>query len=350
MTSAGVRSESKHAENVLRDIPAAVGACLSDFFLEVNETIRSWAPQSLPLLDQVRELTLRGGKRLRPAFIVAAHHSSAAAQLTPALLALCGAVELLQTYLLIHDDWMDGGDIRRGGPSVHIQFGRQLGDRRLGEVAAVLAGDLASALAQEMVARAEADVRHPGSILCAFSRLQRQIFCGQFLDITGGNDLETLYDLKTGSYTVRGPLALGHALANGTAKAWSSLERYAKPLGVAFQMRDDLLDYADDFRAMSSAGRSDPADGRRTRLVALALECATEANCRQLQSILERTDPDSRAMTEILLREFGALEKIEERIAELRTEALTALEAAPIDPIGKQMLTTLAHAATERTV
>jgi geranylgeranyl diphosphate synthase, type I len=341
-------SQCLDSEDLLREVPLAVESHLRSFFVEVEDAVLRLAPQAGPLLEQVKNLTLRGGKRLRPAFVVAAHHCSAAANLTPPLVALCGAVELLQTYLLIHDDWMDDDQIRRNGPSVHVLLSRHFGTPRLGEIAGVLAGDLANALAQEMLARATLDVRRTGGVLEAFSHLQRRVFCGQFLDIVGTEDFDTLYDLKTGSYSVRGPLALGHALAEGNNAVWSVLERYARPIGIAFQMRDDLLDYHLDGRSLALSNASDRPTRRHTMLNAIILDRATQATWRQLLAVIGRDDAASRRAANEILSELRVVETMESRIAELRSEALIALESTPLPPTGKQMLAALAYVATDR--
>ena len=99
------------------------------------------------LVEALEALTMRGGKRLRPAVLVAAHRAVDPAGSLEALLPACSALELLQSYLLAHDDWMDGDDTRRGGPSVHAALRAKVGDAHLGDSLAILAGDLGNAFA-----------------------------------------------------------------------------------------------------------------------------------------------------------------------------------------------------------
>src|SRR6201995_428677 len=115
------------------------------------------AEQDLEVLEMVRafrDLCLRGGKRLRAALLVAGYRAaSATADLEPALDAGV-AIELLHAYFLVHDDWMDHDDTRRGGPAVHKILTDRYG-AKTGEASAILAGDLGVALATEALARVD---------------------------------------------------------------------------------------------------------------------------------------------------------------------------------------------------
>ena len=105
------------------------------------------------LAREVRRLTLLGGKRLRPALVVVGQRTvSSRAALGPALDAGV-ALELLHSYFLIHDDWMDGDRVRRGGPSVHVALTERFHSEHKGNASAILAGDYAIALACDALAR-----------------------------------------------------------------------------------------------------------------------------------------------------------------------------------------------------
>ena len=109
---------------------------------------------SLELVDALYDFTMRGGKRTRPAVLVAGHMAVSQQTNLEALLDPCAGLELLQSYLLVHDDWMDQDDERRGGPTLHKVFADRTGDRHLGASLSVLAGDLGNGFAIELVAGA----------------------------------------------------------------------------------------------------------------------------------------------------------------------------------------------------
>src|SRR5262249_20947870 len=128
------------------------------------------------------------------------------------------ALEVLQSYLLIHDDWMDDDPERRGGPSVHVALAERVGARRTGDALAVLAGDIASAWAWELLLQAPYTQATMPLALSTFRVVQEEVVFGQQLDLLGAADVALMHHLKTSSYTVRGPLALG-ALLGGASVA-----------------------------------------------------------------------------------------------------------------------------------
>ena len=101
------------------------------------------------MADAVRGLVLRGGKRLRAVLLAAAYEACGGVGGAPRVVMAGVALELLQAYLLIHDDWMDRDEVRRGGPTVHALLRDLFGERRVGDAGAILAGDYASALAHK---------------------------------------------------------------------------------------------------------------------------------------------------------------------------------------------------------
>ena len=294
---------------------------------------RACSPESVELVDAVTDLTLRGGKRLRPIVLACAHHAVApAADLEPTVVP-GAAMELLQTYFLIQDDWMDLDDERRGGPSVYAALRRRHGDDHLGASLAVLAGDLAAAYACDVLA--EADVPHGRlrEVLAVFLEMQREVLFGQQLDLVTSPEVERMYDLKTGSYTVRGPLRIGALVADAGPAQLDALDRFAGPLGVAFQVRDELLGTFGDPAATGKPTGNDLRAGKHTLLVAEARRAVPEAE----RGALERVHGDATATdAEIadaiaLLDACGARASVEARLRALVEQAGAALEGAPLE-------------------
>jgi len=194
--------------------------------------------------DAVRQLALRGGKRMRPVLLAASYEACGGQGGSEAVAPAGVALELLQAYLLVHDDWMDGDPMRRGGPSVPALM-RTRFSGPTADAMAILAGDLAAAWAR----RALFDVRlAPGRVASAareLARVEEEVVQGQVLDVAGGAgdaaEVEAMHDLKTTSYTVRGPVLMGALLADAGEAALESLRLFSDPVGLAFQLRDDLL-------------------------------------------------------------------------------------------------------------
>ncbi len=202
-------------------------------FLETRlDVARRQGPEVVEMVSAVRDLCLRGGKRLRPALLVAGYRAaSESAALEPALDAGV-ALELLQAYLLIHDDWMDGDLVRRGGPAVHAHLAKRFRSQHKGHASGILAGDYASAVALEALSQVDMKPAAALPAFACFAEMQLDAIAGQQLDLIGGEyDVELAYQLKTGSYTVRGPLRLGAILASAKPATLRALDRFSSPIG-----------------------------------------------------------------------------------------------------------------------
>jgi geranylgeranyl diphosphate synthase type I len=303
------------------------------------------SPDSVELVEQVTSLTMRGGKRLRPIVLTAGYRAirPTADADDDTTLDAGAAMELLQSYLLIHDDWMDLDDERRGGPSVFAALRDSHDDVHLGASLAVLAGDLASAYASELISNAPFPAARRGLGLDTFWKLQREVFFGQQLDLIASPDVERMYDLKTGSYTVRGPVILGAILADASDEAIVSLRAWANPVGIAFQLRDELLGTFGEPENTGKPAGGDIKQGKHTTLVKHARELVPESERGPLEDALgnqDASDAQVAAATGLLIQ-CGAQKKVEERLATLSANARTALAAAPFESTDLEHLTTL---------
>ena len=304
------------------------------------EDTRALGSEVVALVREIRRLSLLGGKRLRPALVVAGFRTvSSGLDLEPALDAGV-ALELLHTYFLIHDDWMDGDRVRRGGPAVHVVLAERFRSEHKGNASAILAGDYALALACDALSRVETSAEKLRGAFAVFAEMQLGAVAGQQLDIVGdGRNVELGYALKTGSYTVEGPLKLGALLAGAKKPTLAALARYARPAGIAFQLRDDLLSLFGDPRVTGKPLASDLKSGKRTLLLGLALRRAKGADLAAIRAVLG----NPRASLTELRRALAAIETsrapelVERRIAELSEQAQSAL-ARDISSNGRALL------------
>ena len=293
------------------------------------------------MVEATRDLTLRGGKRFRAALLVAAYTGVAPdAPLEPALQGGV-ALELLQSYLLIHDDWMDGDPTRRGGPTVHVVLGAKLGDPHLGNASAILAGDLTWGLALSTLSAIDGPAERVLATVRAFTRIHDDVVIGQQIDVAGkSDDVEAMHALKTGSYTVSGPLALGATLAGATPEALAALGRFAAPVGVAFQLRDDLLG---TFASTEETGKpvgNDLRRGKRTAILAEAEGRLDAEGKRLLARVVgheDASDADVRAATEAL-DACGARAAVVDRLHRLCDEAEGLARELPITEVARGIL------------
>jgi len=222
------------------------------------------------LLAAMRHATLGGGKRMRPLLVYAAGHAfgaDAAALDAPAI-----AVELIHAFSLVHDDLpaMDDDALRRGQPTVHVAWD---------EATAILAGDALHALAFDVLATAALPAQVRVELLreLAVASGVDGMCAGQALDMeaTGkplqAQELAQLHALKTGAL-IAAAVRMGALAANAPAAALAGLDRYARALGLAFQIRDDILDVEGDAAQLGKTAGKDEAQGKNTYPRLLGME------------------------------------------------------------------------------
>jgi geranylgeranyl diphosphate synthase type I len=351
------------AGRVRKEIDAALYA-----FVDRQRPVLSAVSGDLAPMLSALDTLLAGGKRLRPAFCYWGWRGAGGDD-RPEIFAAAASLELLQATALIHDDVMDRSDTRRGQPAVHRRFeALHAGSEWRGSAeafgtgAAILLGDVCLTWCDEMFQGSglPADALRRGRPF--FDLMRTEVMCGQYLDLVGqvrgartpgGAMVEAALRVvryKAAKYTIERPLHLGAALAG--SDAMDALSAYGLPLGVAFQLRDDVLGVFGDPAETGKPAGDDLREGKRTVLIGLTLERATPAQTRTLESLLG--DPALDASGVDLLRSMivgtGALEACEEMIGRYAAEASEALVAAPLTREAHDALSELTVAATARRV
>lgn len=238
-----VAPDPKPFLTLLSSVKGPVDAALDEVIGREQASLSVLGEEVAWMLESALTLC-RGGKRLRAGLVAAGYEaaSQTAAPSTPDVVTAGVAVELLQSYFLVHDDWMDQDDTRRGNPTVHADLARRFGDSHLGACGGVLAGDLLVTLAHREFQGVALDSSRTRELLTEFTRMQVAAIAGQQLDVVGRTrNVLSVYELKTGSYTVHGPLAIGLLLGGASPDTLKLVNDFALPVGIAFQLRDDLL-------------------------------------------------------------------------------------------------------------
>jgi geranylgeranyl diphosphate synthase type I len=308
------------------------------------------SPEVGEMVGALADLCRRGGKRLRPALVAVGYRAVADRAPNEPVYVAGLALELLQAYFLIHDDWMDGDEVRRGGPSVHALLTRRLRSQQKGEASAILAGDFAAALSLFVLAGLELPKRQASPLFTAFAEMQLSAVSGQQIDLLAqAKDIETAYVLKTGSYTVEGPLKLGAILANGSSRALRTLESVARPLGVAFQLRDDLIGAFGDPRRTGKPLGNDLTAGKRTVLLVESLARTRGVERQAIERVVGRAKARPAEVRRALaaIESSGARAAVEARVAELSQTAYDAIGPA-LTRSGAELLRGAIRALTER--
>ena len=342
-----------------------------------------------PELRQFTDVTLSflsGGKRFRALFCYwgwqsvtssvdeldpFAHPSTET--VLPGIVLAASALEVFHAAALVHDDIMDSSDTRRGAPSAHRRFesihreGGFRGDAAaFGRSSALLLGDLLLGWSDELFDRGTSMLvdRAAGAAgRTEFAIMRTEVTAGQYLDILEENAWATYPEAealprahrvivyKSAKYSVEAPLAIGAALGGASAAQVAALRAFGLPLGVAYQLRDDMLGVFGDPAVTGKPAGDDLVEGKRTVLVAHALEAAATADATHLDSSLGRPLDDA-AIAELrrIIHVSGAPAQVEELIDSLADTALVALAGADIDEHARSVLAQLASAATRRTV
>jgi geranylgeranyl diphosphate synthase type I len=360
--TAAVTNPPGHALDAA-DLRDRVEKALGSFVAGQRPRLDAIAEELGPAADAIAEFLLDGGKRLRPAFCYWGWRGAGGAD-TDEIVAAASCLELVQACALAHDDVMDGSDTRRGRPALHRQFaalhrgeGWQGDPEAFGRSAAILLGNVCLIWADQMLNESGLPREAIARAAPAYDAMRVEVMAGQYLDLLeqglGGGDVERALRVaryKAAKYTVERPLHLGGLLAGAGSEVLGAYTRYGLPLGEAFQLRDDVLGvFGDPSRTGKPAG-DDLREGKRTALVAMALDRATPGQTALVRQLLGDPDLDDAGVTALraVIADTGAVEEVESLIARLTAEAVAALDGAPVVPEARDVLRELAVAATAR--
>ena len=346
------------------DIRGAVDTALEAHLDATLPRLASLHPTIEPVVAELRQFVLGGGKRLRPTLLLLGYRAAGGTELEP-VMGPALALELLHTCALVHDDIIDAAPTRRGRPTVHRHFAALhraegwAGDPdAFGTAAALLLGDLAFVQADELFLSADVDAERLLTAFRHFTLLREEVMAGQYVDVqaaqTGATSRElavTVASLKSGRYSVARPLEIGALLDGGHERLVAGLARVGEPLGRAFQVRDDVLGVFGVEHETGKSVASDLREGKRTLLVA---------------ETVARLDPDDRARFLALLGEpslepqgaawlremmvvSGGLDATERYITDRVEEALTSVAELDVEPEVTAALDAMAVFIRDRT-
>jgi isopentenyl-diphosphate delta-isomerase type 1 len=314
------------------------------------------------LADEIFDLFAAGGKRLRPAFVYWGHRATGAEH-EPGIYDVAAAMEMVHTFALLHDDVMDRASTRRGRPTAQHAFAaahrhdRLAGDPAwFGLSAAILAGDLAFVWADDLLDQAPLPPEAMVRVRRVFTHLRMEVMAGQYLDLRldglATADVPAARQvalLKSGRYTVTRPLELGRAVASDCdAQTAQALSVYGDALGLAFQMRDDVLGLFGDPAVTGKSATSDLREGKRTMLMLRALALTTPAGRVVLERAMGNLDVDETDAERCreIVADSGALASVETLV---RTQHATAVEAiADLPDCARDALCALASSVVQR--
>ncbi len=353
---------------------------LDEFCAQQRRDFAAISDELAPITDYVQDL-LQGGKRFRAMFAYWAWVGALEGQnLTKeqlelsaeAIVEISAALEMFHGAALVHDDLLDRSDTRRGAPAVHKRFEALHGrngwagiPERFGQAGSVLVGDMMLGWANEIFAKAI--LKAPTAAAQQASReqfhlMQIEVMAGQYLDVAEENAGPTraaheavgranrvmLY--KTAKYSVEAPLLIGAAFAGADESLLHSISAFAIPLGLAFQLKDDILGVFGTPEKTGKPVGDDLREGKRTVLIALTRETLQPSVAKIFDELLcerELTDEQIRYLQQTII-DSGALRKTELMLEELAEQSLTALENIELSATAKDNLRALAQKVVSR--
>jgi len=271
--------------SVLEPVVARVDAILEAFLADRHAEAVAIDPRTAEPVEEIQRLVRAGGKRLRPACTYWGYRAAGGAD-GPEIWRAAAAVELLHTMALLHDDVMDADDERRGEPTARARQTAaarargQVEPERVGVAVAIVAGDLAAAFAEQLFSTAGFPPDRQVAGAARLARMRLGLALGAYLSVADlGVEPATVAYLKGGAYTVEGPACVGATLAGAPPAVDEALRAFARPLGAAFQMLDDLADgdaapgaSRAEAAALVEASRAALADPQLDRSAAAALD------------------------------------------------------------------------------
>lgn len=290
--------------------------------------------QLVQVLKETKKI-ISGGKRIRPAFMFFAYRACGG-KAEEAILEACCAIEFFHTFALIHDDIIDNSPLRRGKPTLH---------RVLGVPTAILVGDLLQTYAWESLSAADFPPAFLQKAQKIFGQLSCEVMAGQYLDIKisqmkldkinfekAEKRVFQMLKFKSGKYSVERPCHLGAALAGAPKKVFKVFSDYGIPLGMAFQIQDDILGIFGEEKILGKPVDSDLKEGKVTLLVVKTLEKLTEEKTKKIFLSLwgnkEVTNKDLE-WARNLIKKTGALEYSQELAQKLALQAKMAIKSYP---------------------
>lgn len=292
------------------------------FFENKKNEVKSSSPEIALFVDYIEEFTLRGGKRLRAALFYYTYKYFHP-QKNRTIFRLAIFIELIQSFLLIHDDIMDHGDTRRGGKTFHKIYEAVAKKRKFkdpyhfGVSMGILAGDLTHLFAGEVIYESDFEAEDKINMAKMSTRLISETVYGQIKDIMLGEqeacteaEIIDVHKLKTAKYTFVTPIITGATLAGAPRKTLNILNRYAINAGIAYQVRDDILGLFGDEAKTGKSSNSDIMEGKKTLLMYKALKDASKEDKQIMYKALGNTKLSKNDAVKVreIVRKTGALD------------------------------------------
>ena len=344
----------------------AVESCLGGLLAQKIEAAAKIDAHYLSLLEEIRRLVGRGGKRIRPQLVIKAYAAFGGRD-REGIIKVAASQELFHAFILMHDDVIDRDLVRWGGPNLSgrylAEFQARLSPadaRHYADGFALLAGDLCFNLSNELLLDSGFA---PGRLHKALRMVQETLFTmvgGELADVAApiyhrpdellsDDQLLKLYEHKTAVYSFSTPLRLGALLAG--AGHHRQLDSFGRYIGIAFQIKDDILGIFGDEKKLGKPVLSDLREGKRTILMNYGLRLGSPADRQKLKTLLGNPEAGRDDLLQVrkILRRSGALQKTNELTEHYCRQAHHILLKAKLPPALSDYLAELPPFCARRT-
>lgn len=327
---------------------------LKKYFSEKRKEASKIDPLAVEVLTTLENF-IYGGKKVRGALTVLGYQMTGGKNFH-AILPVSIAVEILHSSLLIHDDFVDNDKFRRGKPTVHEIYSRGNTDH-YGASIALIIGDVGIFLSNQLLAESNFDSDLKIKAIVEFEKLLVNTGQGEILDIAfdkkkslSWDDILKVRIYKTADYTFVMPLTVGAILGLADNKVLEGIRKYAEPVGVGFQIRDDILGVFGDSKVTGKSNESDIIEGKFTFLYVKALELANKNEKQFLKKWYGSKDLNKSKIEEIrqIIKKVGALDNSQNLALDLAIEGKSHISILTQEKEYQAILSSLADFVVTR--
>lgn len=331
--------------------------------LKINEA-KKISPEAGEMVQNLKKYTLGSGKRIRPALMHYAYLALGGKNIKESM-KLAMASEFIHTFLIIHDDVMDRDNLRRGMQSIHCIYKKiaqknnySVSASHYGNSQAISIGDMCYSFVSEIISQSKIDCGIKDKILKKVSDIVFNTSIGQFHDVfaaaakkgINAGHVFTILEYKTARYTVEGPLHMGAVMAGAGDNVLKILSDFAIPLGIAFQIHDDILGVFGSSEETGKPAGADIREGKKTLLIIKALERGNKAQKKELLYVLGDHYAGIKQIERArkIIIDTGSLEyskKLEEKLVE---DSCLALKKSRLTKESKEFFFTVADFMIKR--
>lgn len=333
---------------------------LKTFLNEKIAEAEKISDSSREIMQCIKDFSLRGGKRIRSILIIMVYKSLGGKN-ENAIIDIAVSAELMQSFLLIHDDIIDDDDLRRGGPTMHRIYAEKYKNynnpKKFGESIAIIAGDLLVSLGNEIISKSDFDEEKRVKLLQKFNNIIKMTGYGEIIDILLGlktnvreEDILKMHKLKTAIYTIEGPLHMGAIAAGASDEHLKTLTNYAIPLGQAFQIKDDILGMFGSEEKLGKPADSDIKEDKKTLLIIKALENSGKEQRKFIKNNLGNKNITKEEMMKIreIIKQIGSLDYSQHLAEKLVKKAKNVIKNSRLNEGGKKFLLGIADYIVKR--